>query len=355
VSNLFGERLKVMTFGESHGPAVGCVVDGCPAGLPLARRHLERMLSRDVPLPSIGTPRFEPNVPRILSGLSDGHTLGTPIAIVIANEDVCSTPYEAQRNIPRPGHGELTWLARFGQIEWRGGGRASGRECVARLAAAAIARRLLSTCRVRVRGRVQAMAGIPTPDARGLEVALGRVRALAKLGETSGGVVRLRAYGLPAGLGAPVFDKLGARLAHALLGIGGVRGIEFGNGREVATLTGAQNNDALVVRDGHVVPASNRSGGLMGGITTGMPLDVTLWVKPTPSTRAPQASVDLESLTPVDLTVEGRFDLNITPRVAVVAEAMACLVLADELLASGHIHPTRLDLPAPAVAREWRG
>jgi len=355
LSNLFGDRLRVMTFGESHGPAVGCVIDGCPAGLPLARRHFAAMLSRDVPLPAIGTPRVEPNLPHLLSGVADGKTLGTPIAIVIDNEDVCSRPYDAQRNIPRPGHGELTWLARYGHIEWRGGGRASGRECVARLAAAVIARRLLSTCRVRVHARVQAMAGIPTPDGYGLQHAIERVRNLARQGETSGGVVRLRAHGLPPGLGAPVFDKLGARLAHALLGIGGVRGIEFGNGREVATLTGSQNNDPLVVRDGEVVPASNRSGGLMAGLTTGLPIDVTLWVKPTPSHAVPQASVDLESLTPVDLTLEGRFDLNITPRVAVVAEAMAALVLADELLASGHIHPTRLDLPAPAVARESRG
>jgi chorismate synthase len=195
------------------------------------------------------------------------------------------------------------------------------------------------------------MAGVPAESRADLERALARVQELGRSGESTGGVVRLRARGLPPGLGGPVFEKVGARLAHALLGIGGVRGIEFGIGRESAILTGSSNNDALVLREEEIVPATNRSGGLMGGLTTGLPLEVTLWVKPTPSFHGSQRSVDLHTGAPVDLALEGRYDLNITPRVAVVAEAMASLVLADEMLLSGHIHPTRLDLRSAVPER----
>jgi chorismate synthase len=179
--------------------------------------------------------------------------------------------------------------------------------------------------------------------------AVERVRELATAGETTGGMVRLRTRGLPAGLGGPVFDKLTARLGHALLGIGGVKAIDVGNGRAAASMTGSLNNDAIEIRNGEVVPASNRSGGVQGGLTTGLPLDLRLWVKPTPSVPREQRSVNLATGEPVELRVQGRFDLNITPRVAVVAEAMACLVLADELLEAGHLHPTRLQESADVV------
>jgi chorismate synthase len=349
VGNTFGERLRITTFGESHGPAVGCVVDGCPAGLPLRARHLAAALARDVPIPAIGTTRREPNRPRILSGVFRGRTLGTPIAIVIANEDVDSQYYEVRRDTPRPGHAELTYLARYGEIDWRGGGRASGRECVARVAAGAIARRLLATKRIHVRARVETMAGIGTRSSQGMRRAVERVLELAATGETTGGMVRLLARGLPPGLGGPVFDKLTARLGHALLGIGGVKAMDVGNGRDAATMTGSLNNDAIELRNGEVVPASNRAGGVLGGLTTGLPLDLRLWVKPTPSVAREQRSVNLATREPVELRVQGRFDLNITPRVAVVAEAMACLVLADALIEAGHLHPTRLPETTDAV------
>jgi chorismate synthase len=342
VSNLFGERLRVMTFGESHGRAVGCVVDGCPAGLPLRRRHIQRALARDVPIPEIGTTRREPNRARILSGIAEGKTLGTPIAIVIPNVDVDGRPYRPLEQIPRPGHAELTYVARHGHIDWKGGGRASGRECVARLAAGAIAKRLLAMHRVRVRSRVVAMAGVPAHTPRDLDDAVKRVLALAGEGESTGGIVHLCARGVPKGLGAPVFDKLSARLGHALLGIGGVKAIDIGAGRAAAGFTGSRNNDAILPRDGEAVPATNCAGGLLGGITTGQPLEILLWVKPVPSIPLPQWSVDLKTGTPVEVRVQGRFDLNIAPRVAVVAEAMTSLVLADALLEAGCIHPTRL-------------
>lgn len=345
MSNVFGERFRVVTFGESHGPAMGCVIDGCPAGLPLRPTHLARALRRDIPMPIIGTSRREPNRARILSGIHEGRTLGTPIAILIPNEDVDSQPYEERREVPRPGHGELTWLARYGAIDWRGGGRASGRECIARLAAGAVAGRLIATRRVRVGSRVEALAGLPARTGEEMRRAIDRVLELGAQGQSSGGVVRVYAHGLPAGLGAPVFDRLSARLGHALLGIGGVKAIDIGNGRAAADLTGSENNDPIVPHEGEAVPASNRAGGVIGGVSSGLPLEVTLWVKPTPSVAVPQASVDLKTGRPVDLVVRGRFDLNITPRVAVVAEAMVRLLLADAMIEAGALHPTRL-LPA---------
>ena len=354
MGNLIGDRLRVMTFGESHGRAMGCVVDGCPAGLPLRLRHILRALARDVPIPSVGTTRREPNRARILSGVAEGRTLGTPIAIVIPNVDVDSRPYRRRGSVPRPGHAELTHMARHGHIDWRGGGRASGRECVARLAAGEIARRLLATRRVRVRSHVVAMAGTEARAGQDLDPLVQQVLAHGAEGESTGGVVRLRALGLPAGIGAPVFDKLHASLGRALLGIGGVKALDVGIGRAVAGLTGSENNDPIVVREGAPLPETNRAGGVLGGITTGLPLEVTLWVKPTPSIPNPQSSVDLETGMPVELRVRGRFDLNITPRVAVVAEAMACLVLADAMIEAGFIHPTRL-LEREALLRRGSG
>jgi len=343
MSNLFGERLRVMTFGESHGPVVGCVVDGCPAGLPLLARHFEAELKRDVPIPEIGTPRTEPNRAQILSGVAEGRTLGTPIAILIPNEDVDSRSYERRRNIPRPGHAELTYLARYGHIDWRGGGRASGRECIARLAAAAIARRLLLTQRISVEAHVIEMAGMRVRNEADLQQAVDRVLASGTDGDSTGGAIQIRARGVNRGLGAPVFRKLSAVLGQALFSIGGVKAVEIGNGRIASSLTGSNNNDPIVQNNGTPRTVSNRAGGLLGGITTGEPLELTVWVKPTPSVSVAQQSVDLLTGNPVSLEVDGRFDLNITPRVAVVAEAMVCLVLADALLEAGCIHPTRLE------------
>ena len=348
MSNIFGERFRVMTFGESHGPVVGCVIDGCPAGLPLRTKDLAAALAQDVPIPEIGTRRTEPNRAQILSGVAEGRTLGTPIAIVIPNEDVDSASYERRRNIPRPGHAELTYLARFGHIDWRGGGRASGRECIARLAAAAIARRLLATRRVSVKARVAEMAGVAVRNDADLQRAVQRVLDKGADGDSTGGAIDITARGLDPGLGSPVFRKLTAVLGQALFSIGGVKAVEIGNGRDASTLTGSNNNDSIALTNGNATTLSNRAGGLLGGITTGAPLELRVWVKPTPSVSVAQQSVDLLTGDRVSLEVDGRFDLNVTPRVAVVAEAMVCLVLADALLEAGCIHPTRLTTARPA-------
>jgi len=342
MSNSFGERFRITTFGESHGPAVGAVIDGCPAGLPLTIADLAAELDRDVPDPSIGTPRREPNQVEILSGVYDDKTLGSPICLLIRNEDVQSDGYLVRESLPRPGHADLSWRQRFGHVDPRGGGRASGRECVARLAAGAVAKKLLSSAGISITSRVTELAGVPIENDEDHDRARDEVRRIATDGDSSGGAVAVCAVGLPAGIGAPVFGKLTARAGQALLSIGGVKGVEFGDGFTHARLTGSAANDPLVpLENGDVRPATNRAGGTLGGISTGLPLEVSLAVKPTPSVRREQDTVDLDTGRPARVSGTGRFDMNFAPRVAVVAESMLALVLVDALLSSGHLHPTR--------------
>lgn len=344
MSNAFGERFRVVTFGESHGPALGAVVDGCPAGLPLDVADLRADLARDVPDAAIGTPRREPNEPEILSGVFDGATLGTPIGIVIRNEDARSSDYAARRETPRPGHGDLAYRQRYGRADWRGGGRASGRECAARLAVGAIARKLLARAGIRVTSRVLEMAGLPTRTPEEYERARARVLAVAREGDSTGGIVRIEATGVPAGLGDPVFDKVSALLAHAILSIGGVKSFDVGLGRRHAGLLGSECNDPFVFDEtGGVRTRGNRAGGIQGGVTNGMRLVLEAAVKPTPTIRRAQTTVDLASGEPAEVTGDGRFDLNFTPRVAVVAEAMTAVVLVDRLICAGELHPLRLE------------
>jgi chorismate synthase len=342
MSNTFGDRFRVTTFGEAHGPAVGAVIDGCPAGLPLDVSTLAPDLARDVPDRVIGTAREEPNDPEILSGIYEGRTLGTPILILIRNEDVCSAEYQARAGTPRPGHADLTWHERYGHVDPRGGGRASGRECIARVAAGAVARALVRTVGVTVTSTVLELGGVRIDTDEDLTRAREEVLRVGRTGNSTGGKVQVTADGLPAGVGDPVFGKLTARLGSALLSIGGVKAVEFGAGWEHARLTGLQSNDPLTVSEGRVRPLTNRAGGTLGGISTGVPIVATLAVKPTPSIPTEQDSVNLATGEPARVSGLGRFDLNFAPRVAVVAEAMFALVLVDALLKSGHLHPTRV-------------
>ncbi|MCC7139951.1 MAG: chorismate synthase [Planctomycetes bacterium] len=344
MSNAFGERFRIVTFGESHGPAVGVVVDGCPAGVPFGPEDLDAALARDVPDRLVGTPRREPNRAEVLSGVFEGATLGTPVAIVVRNEDARSRDYEARREVPRPGHGDLTWRQRYGRADWRGGGRASGRECVARLAAGALAAKVLDAVGVHVAGRVTEMAGVRVRSAADYARAQARVLEVAREGDSTGGLVRVTADGLPAGLGDPVFDKLHAVLGHALLSIGGVKSFEVGLGRRHARRRGSESNDPYELdAEGEVRTRGNRCGGVQGGISNGMRLVVDVAVKPTPSIPRAQESVDLEAREPAEVAASGRFDLNFAPRVAVVAEAMTAVCLVDRLVCAGEVHPLRLD------------
>ena len=341
MANTWGRSLRVTTFGESHGPAIGAVVDGCPAGMPFSVDHVIAELRRDRPVDAVATTRREPNDVRVLSGVLDGRTLGTPIALLIENLDVDSSPYEGFRGRPRPGHGDMTWHLRYGHVDHRGGGRASGRETTARVAASSVARRILVHLGIDVSWELVELAGLPCRAEDERTTALSRVVELASEASTTGGVIRVRASGVPAGLGEPVFGKLSAELGGALFSIGGVKAVEFGDGSSLAAMTGPEANDAIEWREGRPVTATNRCGGLLGGITTGADLIVTVHVKPTPTHGHPQRTVDLALGTPCTISCTGRHDMNFAPRVGPVAAAMTCLVLADHALRSGLVHPVR--------------
>jgi len=338
--------LRVTTFGESHGPALGAVVDGVPAGLPLSEQVIQVDLDRRRPGTSpVASARVEADRARIVSGVFQGRTTGAPVAILIDNTDADSAAYEAIKDLYRPGHADWTWERKFAVRDWRGGGRSSGRETVARVAAGAVARLVLARIGAEVVGAVAAVAGIEAelegsdfrtaldhplrcPDQTAAARMEQAIREAREAGDSVGGVVEVRAWGVPPGLGEPVFDKLDARLAAALMSIGAVKGVEVGGGFSLARVRGSESNDAIG-QDGRF--RTNRAGGILGGISNGEEIRVRAAVKPTPSIRAEQDTVDRTG-TPRKITVGGRHDPCIAPRLVPVAEAMVCLTLADAVL-----------------------
>jgi chorismate synthase len=345
-SNSFGVLLRVTTFGESHGPALGAVLDGVPPGLDLAEKDIQEDMDRRRPGTSeLHSPRAEADSVRILSGVFEGKTTGAPVGLLVENVDARSKDYDALRDLYRPGHADFTWEKKFGRRDHRGGGRSSGRETVSRVAAGAVARKILAGPGISVEGAVAEIAGIPAdlekhpdwsasrdhplrcPDPEAAARMKQAVEQAASGNDSVGGLVELRATGLPPGLGEPVFDKLEARVGAALLSIGAVKGVEIGAGFAFAKLRGSESNDALTP-EGF---ATNRAGGLLGGITTGQPLVVRIAVKPTPSIGLPQKTVGKEGKA-TQIEVAGRHDPCLVPRLVAVAEAMLCLTLADALL-----------------------
>ncbi len=352
--NTFGRVFRVTTFGESHGRAVGCVVDGCPSGVSIAQEDIQRELDRRRPgQSSLVTQRKEEDKVEILSGIFQGKTTGTPIAMIIYNKDVKSEHYEAIKHIPRPGHADLTYYLKYRHRDYRGGGRSSGRETAARVAAGAIAKKLLSYLGVEVIGYTLSIAGIVASDLSNLERAESSLvrcpdpeaskkmieaieRARAE-GDSVGGVVEVVAKGVPPGLGEPVFDKLDAELAKAVMSVGAVKGVEIGSGFRCAQMRGSEHNDQFYF-DGEVIKShTNNAGGILGGISTGMPIVVRAAVKPTPSISKPQRSVNLLTKEEVEIRVEGRHDPCIVPRIVPVLEAMVAITLADFALRNGNI------------------
>ncbi|MFQ5816005.1 MAG: chorismate synthase [Candidatus Hydrothermarchaeaceae archaeon] len=361
-SNSFGEVFRVTTYGESHGRGVGVVVEGCPSGLELSEGDIQRELDRRRPgQGEVTTARREADRVNILSGVFEGRTVGTPIGMLVYNEDVDSSPYVELRNKPRPNHADFTYHAKYGHFDWRGGGRASGRETLARVAAGAIAKKLLASIEVEVLGHSKEIAGIRvgtvTPDdirsfgeknpvrcadpkaAKRMEEAIVSAK---KTGDSVGGIVELVALNVPPGLGEPVFDKLDADIAKALMSIGAVKGVEIGAGFQVAGRKGSENNDAFYVDDGVVRTKTNNSGGVLGGISSGMPIVVRAAVKPTSSIAKEQDTVDLATMENTKITVKGRHDPCIVPRVLPVCESMLALVLADHAIRGGFIPTTKL-------------
>jgi len=350
--NIFGELFRVMTFGESHGPAMGCVIDGCPAGMDLCADDIRKELMLRRPGYSssngeggVSTERIEADEPEILSGVFEGKTLGTPIAILVHNSGANSADYENLRNVCRPGHADLCWQKKFGLRDHRGGGRSSGRETLCRVAAGAVAKKFLSYHGITVRAWTSAVAGLEMPkpgdpsfDIKEIyknplkvpcrdsaETALNVIKEIKAGGDSAGGIVSCIVQGVPSGLGEPVFGKLDARLAEAMLSVGAVKGVEFGLGFAAAGLRGSENNDDPVSK-------TNNAGGVLGGISTGQNIEFKVAFKPTPSISIQQKALDTEKDKIVDLVIKGRHDSCIVPRAVPVVEAMTALVLADLML-----------------------
>ena len=339
--SIFGKIFQVSTFGESHGAALGAVVDGMPAGIKIDREFLDREMSRRRPGQSaLTTARSEDDQVEILSGVLDDISTGTPIAMLIRNHDQHSKDYSSIADIFRPGHADYGFFSKYGIRDVRGGGRSSGRETCARVAAGALAKMFLRELNIDICAWSAEIAWIKaatfdrkeiernparSPDPIAAAAMQNAVAAARSQGDSVGGIVKCSISGVPAGWGEPVFDKLDAVLAHAMLSLGGVKGIEFGEGFAAAKLRGSENNDSML--PGNTF-ATNHAGGILGGISTGAEINFTLAVKPTPSISPEQNTVDKNGL-PQKISITGRHDPCIVPRIIPVVEAMAAIVLAD--------------------------
>jgi chorismate synthase len=322
--NTFGTLFRLTTWGESHGPSIGAVVDGCPAGLELSTEDIQRELDLRKPGSSgLTSPRREEDRVEILSGVFEGRTLGTPIGLLLRNRDQRSTDYEPLAAVYRPGHADFTYQEKYGLRDPRGGGRSSGRETAARVAAGAIARKLLAARGIRVLAFARQIGEVAVEDGE-LAALFGPEPADCDLEALRGKIY---------GLGEPVFGKIGALIGQAVLSVGAVKGVEFGEGFRMAAMRGSAANDPFIRNArGQVVPATNRAGGMAGGISTGLPIVCRAVIKPTSSIGAEQQTVDARG-EPVRLSVQGRHDPCIVLRIVPVIEHMINLVLVDLLLA----------------------
>jgi chorismate synthase len=341
--NHFGQRLCVSTFGESHGEGVGCVIDGMPSNVPLHVEAIQAWLDRRRPGKTpFATARKESDTVQILSGVFEGYTTGAPIALFIPNENQKSSDYGSVKALFRPGHADFTYQQKYGIRDYRGGGRSSARETAARVAAAGVAEALLEALGVCVQSGVCAIGEVGgkledfeaakrseifSLDTTKEEAQKAAILAAKNAHDSVGGSALVRIKGAPAGLGEPLYGKLDAKLAEAMMGINGVKAVEIGEGVNAARLKGSQNND-LMNDQGFM---SNHAGGILGGISSGAPIDIRVHFKPTPSIFHPQSTQDMDGNT-VTCNLKGRHDPCIAVRGSVVAEAMAVLVIADMLL-----------------------
>ena len=346
--NTFGHLFRFTTWGESHGPAIGCVVDGCPPAIALTDADIQYWLDRRRPGQSrFTTQRQEPDRVRILSGVFEGETTGTPISMVVENEDARSHDYEANKDKFRPGHAEFTYQRKYGIRDYRGGGRSSARETAMRVAAGSIARKILGPS-VTIRGALiqmgphridrdswdwDAIEDNPfwCPDRAMAGTWEGYLDSVRKRQSSTGAVIEVVASGVPPGLGAPVYGKLDADLAGAMMGINAVKGVEIGAGMGAAELSGEENVDEMRIEDGEVIFLSNNAGGTLGGISSGQDVVVRFAVKPTSSISKPLKTVDVHGQE-VDIATLGRHDPCVGIRAVPVGEAMMACVLADHLL-----------------------
>jgi chorismate synthase len=341
--NTFGKVFRVTTWGESHGPALGAIIDGCPPRLPLMAADIDRALARRRPgVQTHATSRQEPDRVEILSGVFEGLTTGTPISLIIFNRDVRSQDYEELKEVFRPGHGDFTYQAKYGIRDYRGGGRSSARETVARVAAGAVAQKVLDTKNITVLAYTVEFGGVrasrveeaaiwenpfacPHPEV--VTAMAARVEEVQARGDSVGGIVEIRVRACPSGLGEPVFNKLDAALAQALMSVGAIKGVEIGAGFAAARMLGSEHNDPI--EPGGF--ASNRAGGILAGISNGDDIVLRAAVKPIPSIFQEQDTIDIHGR-PRKLRVRGRHDVSAIPRIVPVLEAMVRLTLADFLL-----------------------
>lgn len=362
-SNTTGEIFKVTTFGASHGTALGATIDGCPAGLELTREDIQQELNKRRPGTSnITTPRDEKDQVEILSGIFNGKTDGTPITAIIRNKDQRSKNYDNLKNNPRPGHGDLCWQKKFENYDYRGGGRGSGRITIGHVIGGAVSKKLLEQHEITVTAHVTAIHTVKTDKkytlkqikenitknnvrCADLEKAKKMEEAILKAkadGNSVGGVVEIIIDNIPVGLGQPVFDKLDGDLAKALMNIGAVKGVEIGLGFESSLLTGKEYNDQYYLEENKIKTETNNSGGILGGMSNGMPIILRIGVKPTPSVNGIQKTVNLLDNNESTIEIEGRHDPCICPRVTTVAESACSMVIADHMIRAGFIHPDKI-------------
>lgn len=343
--NSFGQAFKITTFGESHGRGIGVIIDGCPSKIPLLEKDFAKEMARRRPgRGPFDTPRMESDQVEILSGVFEGLTTGTPVTLFIHNRDAQSEPYEILRKLFRPGHADYTYHKKYGHFDFKGGGRASARETAARVAAGVVARKVLEPLGMKVIAYTLELGGIRAkrvnpemidtnpfycPDADVVDQMRDMISKVREEGDSIGGIVEIRVSGCPAGLGEPVFDKLSADLAKAVMSVGAVKGVEIGAGFEAARLKGSENNDPITPR-GFM---ANRAGGILGGISNGDDIVLRAAVKPIPSIMKEQETIDREGR-PARLKLQGRFDTSAVPRIVPVLEAMVAIVLADHYLRS---------------------
>ncbi len=355
--NTLGSVFCVTTWGESHGPALGAVIDGCPAGIELAQEDIQQALDRRRPSKgTASTSRGETDRVEIQSGVFDGKTTGTPIALLIRNVDARSAHYHELKDVFRPGHGDYTYHHKYGIRDWRGGGRASGRETVARVAAGAVAEKVIAAAGMEVIAYTKNIGGIEInpavfaadenwkkkvresalycPDPLAEAAMEERLDAVRREDDTLGGIVEIIARGCKAGLGEPVFDKMDADLAKALMSIGTVKAVEIGDGCAVATKKGSEINDPMDA-EGFT---KNSAGGVLAGITTGQDIILRVYCKPIPSIALPQQTIDVDGRKR-SIAIQGRHDICVIPRIVPVCEAMVCIVLADHWLRQVAVRP----------------
>jgi chorismate synthase len=357
--NSIGKEFTLTSFGESHGKVVGVIVDGCPSGLPLSEADFQEELNRRIPPePKIVSARIEKDTAKILSGTFNGYTTGAPIAVMVENKETKSSDYDNIKDLPRPGHSDYPARIRYGGFnDYRGGGRFSGRVTVAIILAGTIAKKLLGRYNIDVLAYTTAIGKVKTnktfnaPEIRknrdtaatrcpDLECAQKMEEAIvaAKQSDNSlGGIVECVALNIPPGVGEPLFDNLDGDLSKAIFAVPAVKGVEFGAGFKAATLTGSENNDAFLMKGGKVVTTTENAGGILGGLSSGMPIVIRVAIKPTPSISTEQKTVNMTSMKDAEISVKGRHDPCVVPKAVPAIEAAVAITLADHLIRRGII------------------